>query len=161
MNAKLHSMLAAVVMAAAVPCLSGCAYVYRSNLGAIDGIKVKSSTEEPVQAVYISTIGYYFLWTVPLASGDLRWNDEKRSIEGGTRLFCDMVSVDDLQNALLKLAEVNDCDVVDIVFYDHDTSYASASYAGLLGAFFGSSEIGVSGVLVAKPEAPAEKKGDL
>ena len=146
-------MFAAAMMAAAVALVSGCATVHRSSPGAIDGIVVKGAPEGAAETVYIHTKGYYFLWTVPLASGDLRWNDETKSINGGFRLFRDMVSVGDLQNALLKMAEANGYDVVDVTFYDNDTSYAGVSYQGLLGTLFGSSEIGVSGIFVNRMES--------
>ena len=108
--------------------------------------------------MYITTTGYYCLWSIPLASGDLRWNAEKQSINGGTCLFRDQVSATELQNALLKIAESRDCDVIDIVFDDSDTSYAGVSYEGIIGLFFGSSHIGVSGVLVPKKRQPEVKE---
>ena len=153
MNSKAHSIFAAIAVAALAVCTSGCATVHTSSLGVIDGIELKGAPEGAVQMVYVHTKGYYFLWCVPLASGDIRWNDEKESIEGGFRLFRDMVSAAEVQTALLKQAEVNNCDVVDITFYDHDTSYAGASYGGIVGALFGSSEIGVSGVFVNREES--------
>ena len=152
MNAKPHSMLAAAMIAVAVAFASGCASVHCSSPGAIDGINLKGAPEGALQIVYICNAGYYFLWTIPLASGDLRWNEEKESINGGFRLFRDMVSADDLQNALLKMAEAKGCDVVDVTFYDHDTSYAGVSYGGLIGSLFGSSEIGISGVFINRKE---------
>jgi len=63
-----------------------------------------------------------------------------------------MVGATELQDALLKMAETRNCDVIDISYFDSDTSYAGASYGGIVGALFGSSQIGISGVLV--PRAP-------
>ena len=97
---------------------------------------------------------------MPLASGDLRWDDETKSIKGGTYFFCDMVGATELQTALLKIAESRNCDVIDITYHDSDTSYAGPSYGGVIGALFGSSKIGISGVLVPKaPKATVQQGG--
>ena len=136
---------------------TGCATVHSSSQGALSGLAYKGASGEPVELVYVNTTGYYFLWSLPLASGDLRWNEATRSINGGTCLFSDQVGVEELQNALLKMAEARNCDVVDVAFHDADTSYAGVSYGGAIGALFGSSEIGISGVFVPRvPKATAK-----
>jgi hypothetical protein len=56
------------------------------------------------------------------------------------------------------LARQGGNDVIDIVFDDSDTSYAGVSYEGIIGLFFGSSHIGVSGVLVPKKRQPEVKE---
>ena len=62
---------------------------------------------------------------------------------------------------MLKIAESRNCDVIDMVFDDSDTSYAGVSYGGIIGLFFGSSQIGLSGVLVPKkPQAEAPKESE-
>ena len=136
---------------------AGCASVYRTTPGSLTGMGYKDADAIPLEQVYITTTGYHCLWSIPLASGDLRWNEEKQSINGGTCLFTDMVGVDELQNALLRIAESRNCDVIDIVFDDSDTSYAGVSEGGVIGLFFGSSHMGVSGVLVPK-KAQAESQ---
>lgn len=141
-------MSAAVVAVALGLGSAGCATVYRSSPGALDRVTVKGAGAKPAEVVYISTSGFYFLWTLPIASGDLRWDAAKRDIKGGTVFFRDLAGVAELQTALLNIAESRNCDVVDIVYYDHDTSYAGPSYEGAVGVLFGSSELGVSGVLV-------------
>ena len=145
-------LLAALLVGA-----SGCATVYRTSQGSLDGLEYKGVNGSPSELIYITATGYYFLWTLPLASGDLRWNEQTKSINGGTCFFRDMVSAADLQNALLKFSETRNCDVIDIAFHDSDTSYAGASYGGVIGALFGSSQIGISGVLV--PRAPKATEG--
>jgi hypothetical protein len=147
-------------MAALLAGTAGCASVYSSSQGSLDGLTYKSANGVPSEHVYIKTTGYYFFWTVPLASGDLRWDDEAKSIKGGTRLFCDMVGATELQNALLKIAETRNCDVIDVTFHDSDTSFAGVSTGGAIGAMFGSSLMGVSGVLVPRtPNATAQDGG--
>ena len=131
------------IMAMLLVGLTGCATVYRTTPGSLTSIDYT---------------GYHFLWTFPLFSGDLRWNEEKQSINGGTCLFSDQVGADELQNALLKIAERRNCDVIDIVFDDSDTSYAGVSESGAIGLFFGSSHMGVSGVLVPKKAQPESQE---
>ena len=48
--------------------------------------------------------------------------------------------------------------MVDVNFYDDDTSYAGASYEGLIGMLFGSSSMGVSAVLVPRKNDVNENK---
>ena len=146
------------IMAVIFASAAGCATVYRTTPGSLTSIDYKGANDTPLEQVYITTTGYHFLWTVPLFSGDLRWNEEKQSINGGTCLFSDQVGADELQNALLKIAERRNCDVIDIVFDDSDTSYAGVSEGGAIGLFFGSSHMGVSGVLVPKKAQPESQE---
>ena len=147
------------IMAMLLVGLTGCATVYRTTPGSLTSIDYKGANDTPLEQVYITTTGYHCLWTVPLASGDLRWNAKKQSINGGTCLFSDQVGATELQDALLKIAESRNCDVIDIMFDDSDTSYAGVSYGGFVGLFFGSSHMGVSGVLVPKKAQPEAQKG--
>jgi len=151
--------LAFVGAMAALVGAAGCASVYRTTPGSLMSMGYKDADGTPLEQVYITTTGYYCLWTVPLASGDLRWNAKKQSINGGTCLFSDQVGATELQDALLKIAESRNCDVIDIMFDDSDTSYAGVSYGGLVGLFFGSSHMGVSGVLVPKKAQPEAQRG--
>ena len=134
---------------------AGCASVTYSSPGMLDNVSVKGvEGRKPGQAVLIDTSGFYMFWTVPLVSGDLRWNDEKKSIEGGSSFFKDQVGVDELQTALLKIAESRNCDLVDVYVRDSDSSYAGVSYGGAVGSCFGSSHMSISAVLV--PRSPAK-----
>ena len=63
------------------------------------------------------------------------------------------------QTAMLKLAEARNCDVIDMRFYDSDTTYAGVSTGGLIGALFGSSQIGISGVLVPRKDKSIAQEG--
>ena len=127
----------------------------------LDRVSVKGVEGKRVgQMVVIDTSGYYFLWTIPLVSGDLKWDPNTKSIVGGPSFFSDQVGVSELQDALLKIAETRNCDVIDMAFHDSDTSYAGVSTGGAIGALFGSSQIGVSGVLVPRmPKATAQEGG--
>ena len=147
------------IMTALLVGATGCATVYSSSQGALDGLTYKGANGAPSEHIYITTTGYYFMWTLPLASGDLRWNEQTKSINGGTCLFSDQVGVTELQDALLKIAETRNCDVIDIAFYDSDTSYAGVSTGGAIGALFGSSQIGISGVLVPRKDKSMGQEG--
>ena len=134
---------------------AGCASVAYTSPGMLDNVSVKGiEGRKPGQTVLIDTTGFYMFWTSPLASGDLRWNDEKKSIEGGTSFFKDQVGVDELQTALLKIAESRNCDLADVHIHDADASYAGPSYGGAVGTCFGSSHMSISAVLV--PRSPAK-----
>ena len=60
------------------------------------------------------------------------------------------MSLTNLQNAITNYADSRNCDLVDVIYNDTNTSYAEASETGLIGALFGSSTINVSAVLVPK-----------
>ena len=146
---KVKALKIGVLAAALAAMASGCATVSYSSPGSLNGISVKGiKGKQADQMVVISTTGYYLLWTIPLASGDLEWNPGKRTINGGTTLFSDMVGIDELQTALLKTAETHNCDLADVHYVDSDSSYAGASETGLIGMLFGSSQMSVSALLV-------------
>ena len=134
---------------------AGCASVKYSSPGMLDNVSVKGvEGRKPGQVVLIDTSGFYMFWTIPLVSGDLRWNDQKKSIEGGASFFKDQVGVDELQSALLKIAESRNCDLADVYVHDTDSSYAGVSYGGAVGSCFGSSHMSISAILV--PRSPAK-----
>lgn len=138
---------------------TGCASITYSTSGALNGVTVKGvEGGKPLQTVMINTTGFYLFWTVPIVSGDLRWDEEKKSIVGGTSLFQDQVGFAELQSALLKIAESRNCDLAEVYFNDSDSFYAGASYSGAVGSFFGSSHMSVSAILV--PRATARKEGE-
>ena len=129
--------------------VTGCASVEYSSPGKLKNVSVKGAPgAEAGKHVAITTSGYYMLWCIPLVSGDLRWDDEKREIKGGFSFFTDQVGFQELQTALQKIAEVRNCDLADVNFHDSDGFYADVSYAGIVGSLFGSSHMGVSAILV-------------
>ena len=128
---------------------AGCASVTYSSPGALKNVSVRGvKNAEGAQFVMIDTSGYYMFWTIPLVSGDLRWNNRSKSIEGGASFFKDQVGLGELQNALVKLAESRNCDLAEVYFYDTDATYAGVSYSGAIGSCFGSSQMCVSALLV-------------
>ena len=135
--------------AALIASAAGCASVTYSTPGKMDKVAVKGvKSVEGAQFVMIDTSGYYMFWTIPLVSGDLRWNDRSKTIEGGTSFFKDQVGLAELQNALIKLAESRNCDLAEVYYNDTDATYAGVSYSGAIGSCFGSSQMCVSAFLV-------------
>lgn len=136
--------------------LAGCATVNYSSPGTLKNVTVDGvKSAESRQVVAITTSGYYMFWAIPLVSGDLRWNRETGEIQGGTAFFQDQVGFSELQEALHKIAEHRNCDLAEVYFNDSDNSYAGVSYEGAIGAFFGSSHMSVSAVLVPR-QKPAK-----
>ena len=145
------------VVALAASMVAGCATVAYSSPGSLDGIAVKGVDGKVGQAILIDTSGFYMFWAIPLVSGDLRWSDEKKSIKGGSSFLSDQVGIEELQTALLRIAESRNCDLADVSYFDGDASYAGPSYGGIVGSCFGSSHMSVSAILV--PRKVVYKKG--
>ena len=154
MNHKTLSCAVAVGAAFFAAMVSGCASVEYSSPGMLKNVTVKGAPGAAAgQHVAITTSGYNMIWCIPLVSGDLRWDSEKREIRGGTSLFTDQVGFEELQTALQKIAETRNCDLADVSFHDSDGFYADVSWGGLVGVFFGSSHMGVSAILVPRETA--------
>ena len=146
---KMRKLMKVGAVALIASMVAGCASVTYSAPGALKDVSVRGvKNAEGAQFVMIDTSGYYMFWTIPLVSGNLRWNDQKRSIEGGTSLFRDQVGLGELQNALIKLAESRNCDLAEVYYNDTDATYAGVSYSGAIGSCFGSSQMCVSALLV-------------
>ena len=142
-----HAVVGIAVLSAAL--VTGCASVEYSSPGKLKNVSVKGAPgAEAGQHVAITTSGYYMFWSIPLVSGDLRWDDAKREIKGGASFFTDQVGFQELQTALQKIAETRNCNLADVNFHDSDGVYADVSYAGIIGSLFGSSHMGVSAILV-------------
>lgn len=136
-------------------CAAGCASITYTTPEMLDGVSVKGLGEcKNAQTVLIDTTGFYFMWLATLVSGDVRWNEEKKSIEGGTKFFSDQVGINELKDALVKLAESRNCDLAEVYAHDADSFYAELSdpIAGL----FGSSHMSISAILVPR-STPAEE----
>lgn len=155
MRNTIHKITSRLPVAAAALLLlfGGCASLTCSTPGMLDGITIKDSFGEPSQVVVIQTSVFYLFWSLPIASGDLSWNEEKQNIEGGVTFFEDQAGVEEIQTALMKYAESRNCDLADVNFNDADTSYGDVSYEGALGVLFGSSDLSVSAVLIPRTTA--------
>ena len=141
-------ILKTIICAVVVAMATGCATITCTSPGKLDGIKFKGTDGTPSQLVFVDCPGYYILWVVPLVSGDIRWNSERKTIEGGFSIVKDHVSRENLQKAITSYADSHDCDLIDIAYNDSGTSYAGVSQTGAIGALFGSTNMSVSAVLV-------------
>jgi len=150
---KPKTRMGLMLAASALAVCSGCATISTSRIGTFDGIAVKGAGGAPVEHVWLGTTGEYLFWTIPFGSGRFRWNEKTKTLETSTAWFRDCVGVAELQDALKKYADGHNCDIVDVMYFDDDTSYAGASYEGLIGLLFGSSSMGVSAVLVPRSGA--------
>ncbi len=144
----MRNFLKSILIAAFVVLVTGCATITSTPYDTLDGVQLDGTDRKPSEVVFIESTGFYILWQVPLFSGDIRWNNKKKSIEGGVSFFKDHVSLANLQNAITKYADSRNCDLVDVIYNDTNASYAEASEVGLIGALFGSATINVSAVLV-------------
>ena len=149
MNAKTARPALAGAAALIAAVLTGCATVNYSLPGTLKNVAIKGAKgAEAGQQVTITTSGYNLFWCIPLACGDLRWDSATDDILGGTVFFQDQVGFDELQTALQKIANSRNCDLADVYFNDSDGFYVDVSWGGLIGTCFGSSQMGVSAVLV-------------
>ena len=153
-----RAWLAACAVALAA-CATGCATIAHSSPDALKGVKIRGVAGEPGELVFIDTSGFYMFWCIPLMTGDVRWNEETKTIEGGTYMFRDFVSLSDVQTALIKYAESRNCDLAEVYNNDSDTSYAGVSYGGAIGTCFGCSRMSVSAILVPRRPKTAMEVG--
>ena len=152
----MRNILKPILCVAFAVLITGCATFTSTPYGALEGVKLEGTDGKPSEVVFIESTGYYILWQVPICSGDIRWNSEKKNIEGGVSFFKDNISLANLQNAITNYADSRNCDLVDVIYNDTNASYAEASETGLIGALFCSATINVSAVLVPRTN---EKEG--
>ncbi len=147
-----EKILPMLSMAALAMCV-GCASISTTDRGMLNGVVVKGTDGVPVEHVWLGTSGEYVFWSIPLGSGEFYWDEHARKLDTRTAWFRDCVGISELQEALLKYAESRNCDVAEVSYFDSDTSYAGVSYEGIIGILFGSSNMGVSAVLVPRKNA--------
>ena len=152
----MRNILKPILCVAFAVLITGCATITSTPYDKLDGVKLNGTDRKPSEVVFMESTGFYILWQVPLFSGDIRWNNEKKSIEGGVSFFKDHISLANLQNAITNYADSRNCDLVDVIYNDTNASYAEASETGLIGALFCSATINVSAVLVPRTN---EKEG--
>ena len=144
----MRNILKSLLCVAFAVLITGCATITSTSYDTLDGVKLNGTDRKPSEVVFIESTGFYILWQIPICSGDIRWNSEKKSIEGGVSIFKDHVSLANLQNAITNYADSRNCDLVDVIYNDTNASYVEVSETGLIGAFFCSATINVSAVLV-------------
>lgn len=144
---RLKGMAAAGMAAAMAVLAPGCASVECSSPNDLADVTVKGVAGQAREHVVIDTAGYYLFGVIPLATGDVRWDERRRSIKGGTSLFRDHIGEAKLQNALVNLAKSRDCDLADVSYYADGETFANCDNC-FLGALLYRSGMGVSATLV-------------
>lgn len=119
--------------------LQGCATIEITPRGAMDGMTVDGYDGKDLRHVYVSNGGYYLFSWWPLAMGDIRWDEKKQDIRGGTTLFREQGTLQDVEELLAKIAERENCDLVGVVALDDErmnntiiVNYVETIYCGLL-----------------------------
>lgn len=133
--------------------LTGCASVEYSSPGKLSGVDIKGSIGPGSQLVRVKTSSFHMFWTLPIAGGDVRWDPKKRDIVGGTSFGSDFAGADEVQTALLRLAESRNADLADVQLDWGDQSFVGVSYQGAVGTCFGLSTFAATGVLVPRTGA--------
>lgn len=144
--------------------LQGCATVEITPLGAMDGMSVGGVDGKNLRHVYISNGGYYLLDGWPLAMGDIRWDEKKQDIRGGTTFFREQGQLHDIEEVLVKIAERENCDLIEVTSLDESSLNAIdvTSPVTWFTWIFTYVETTYCGVLVPRDSAPSadEKTAD-
>ena len=154
----MRTILKSILVVAFAVLVTGCATVTTTPYSTLKDVKLNGTDGKPSEVVFLENTGFYILWQVPIYSGEIKWNSEKKCLESGFSLFKDNISLANLQNALTKYADNRNCDLVDVIYNDTNASYAEASKTGLIGALFCSATINVSAVLVPRDSNKEEGK---
>ena len=149
---KLAALLAAALAA-------GCAHVTISSPNSLAGLDVLGSPTQADRQVVVRNSGIHCLWWFPLASGDMRWDDKTNDIKGGTDFFANHCSSSDCMDTLQKIAERENCDLVDIYFTDMTKSgFDITSFSGLFAWVGGLYEVQACGILRPRAGEPAKEE---
>lgn len=139
----------------AVLATAGCASVEISGPASMRGLDVQSATTRPERHVVVRNSGFHFI-AATFLTGDLRWDDEKQDIKGGSRWFHDCTN-HDCYVALQEVARRENCDLCDVIMNENSViNFNMTSYQGVFFAFFGLYEVQVSSVLRQKAVAGEE-----
>lgn len=135
--------------------MCGCASVKISSPGSLSGVDVVGATTPADRMVVVSNNAYHLFSTFTLESGDLRWDEEKNDIKGGIALFQDYCGNDDCYEVIQRIAERENCDLVDVIFTESSIpTFNVSSYAGLAAFALGSYQVQACAIL--RPRATAK-----
>ena len=146
-QANLKCVVAAGLASAMAVFAPGCASIECSSPSALDGVTVKGAGGPVREHVLIDTTGYYLFNTLPLVTGDVRWDARKRTIRGGTSFFRNHVKEAKLQDALVNLAKSRNCDLADVSYSAEGETLADINNT-FMGVVLGKSHMCVSATLV-------------
>ncbi len=145
----------ALIFGAVAALMCGCASVKISSPGSLSGVDIVGATTPADRMVVVSNFGFHMFWTITLCSGDLRWDSAKRDIKGGTAFFSDYCGNDDCYEVLQRIAERENCDLVDVVFTECSPfGFSVTSYQGLTCGLCGRYDVQASAIL--RPRATAK-----
>lgn len=135
---------------------AGCAHVTMSSPKSLSGLDVMGSPTQADRQVVVRNSGYHLFWSLPLVSGDMRWDDKTKDIKGGSAFFADYCNNDECLNVLKRIAERENCDLVGVYYTDMTKSaFDISSFSGLFGWLVGLYEAQACGILRPHTAAPA------
>jgi len=114
MRKLVFALLLAVVSA-------GCATVEMSSVG---------SMKNGDRLLSIQNDGYELLWFIPLWSGLLEWDAEDNDVDCSPALFRNHADTQHLYEMAHRIAERENCELVDVTFID---KYAGLDFRNLYG----------------------------
>ena len=150
---KLLKVAALLPMALAV----GCAHVDMSSPKSLLGLDVLGSPTPADRQVVVRNSGLHVLWSFPLVSGDMRWDEKTQDIKGGLSFFHDHCNTKVCMEVLEGIANRENCDLVGVYFTDMTkSSFDVTSIPGLFAWVGGLYEVQACGIL--RPRAAATEK---
>ena len=136
----------------------GCAHVDISAPKSLSGLDVLGSPNQADRQVVVRNSGIHVLWSFPLASGDMRWDDATQDVKGGLAFFSDYCNTANCMDVLQAVAKRENCDLVDVYFTDMTkSSFDVTSIPGLFAWVGGLYEVQACGILRPRADAPAKE----
>lgn len=137
---------------------AGCAHVDISSPKSLSGLDVVGSPTQADRQVVVRNSGIHVFWWFPLASGDMRWDNEKQDIKGGLDFFADHCNSDVCMEVLEGIAKRENCDLVGVYFTDMTKSgFDVTTMSGLFAWVGGLYEVQACGILRPRGAAPAKE----
>lgn len=137
---------------------TGCAHITISSPNSLSGLDVLGSPTPADRQVVVRNSGIHALWWFSIMTGDLRWDDEKNDIKGGTAFFDNHCTSQDCMYTLQNIAERENCDLVDVYFTDMTKSgFDVTSLSGLFAWVGGLYEVQACGILRPRADEPAKE----
>ena len=137
---------------------AGCAHVDISAPKSLSGLDVLGSPNQADRQVVVRNSGIHVLWSFPLASGDMRWDDETQDVKGGLAFFHDYCNTAVCMDVLEGIAKRENCDLVDVYFTDMTkSSFDVTSIPGLFAWVGGLYEVQACGILRPRGAAPVKE----
>ncbi len=103
--------------------LAGCATVEMSSAGAMKGGD---------RLLVIQNDGYELLGILPLWSGNLTWNEKLQCVDREVAFFRNHSDTQHLYEMAKRIAEHENCDLVDVTFVDNYLGLNPQSFYGAL-----------------------------